>query len=56
MLLHIFISDLDEGVKGLRIKFAQDTKLGGIANILEDRYEIQSDLDTLEKLTEVNKV
>ncbi|KAF7253483.1 AN1-type zinc finger protein 3, partial [Varanus komodoensis] len=34
----------DEEVQGMLIRFADDTKLGGIANTLEDRKKIQGDL------------
>ena len=48
VFFNIFINDLDEGVQGLLVKFADDTKLGRIANTLKDRKKIQNDLDTLE--------
>ncbi|KAF7245886.1 putative RNA-directed DNA polymerase from transposon BS [Varanus komodoensis] len=48
VLFNIFINDLDEEVHGKIIKFADDTKLGGIANTLEDRMKIQGDPDGLE--------
>ena len=35
MLFNIFINDLDEEAQGMLAKFADDTKLGGIANTLE---------------------
>ena len=41
---HIFINDLDEGIKEALITFADDTKLGRIANTLEDTLNIQKDL------------
>ena len=46
VLVNIFINDLDEGIEGALIKFADDTKLGGIANTLEDRLNIQKDLES----------
>ena len=56
MLFNIFINDLDEGVQGMLIKFADDTKLGGIANTLEDRNKIQNDLDRMEHWAKSNRM
>ena len=56
VLFNIFINDLDEEVQGMLIKFADDTKLGGTANTLEDRNKIQSDLDRLERWAENNRM
>jgi len=38
------------------IKFADDTKLGGVANSSEDRIRIQTDLDRLESWAKANKM
>ena len=56
VLFNIFINDLDEGVQGLLVKFADDKKLGGIANTLEDRNKIQNDLDRMEHWAESNRM
>ena len=49
VLFNIFINDLDDAVEGILIKFADDTKLGGVANTPEERTTIQSDLGRLER-------
>ena len=56
VLFNIFINDMDKEVQGTLIKFADDTKLGGIANTLEDRNKLQSDLDRLENRAENNRM
>ena len=53
---NIFINDLDEGVQGMLVKFVDDTMLGGIANTLEGRKEIQNSLDSLEHWAENNRM
>uniref|UniRef100_A0A8C3H5J2 Protocadherin-16 n=1 Tax=Chrysemys picta bellii TaxID=8478 RepID=A0A8C3H5J2_CHRPI len=55
-LFNVFINDLDIGIESTLIKFADDTKLGGIATALENRVIIQKDLDKLEKWSEVNRM
>lgn len=37
-------------------KFAEDTKLGGVANPVEDKFRIWNGLDKLEKWPEINKM
>ena len=44
VLFIIFINDLDEGMQGMLVKFAEVTKLGGIANTLEDRKKFKMTL------------
>ena len=50
------MQELDEGVLGILIKFADDTKLGRIANTLEDRNRFQKYLDRLEHWAENNRM
>ncbi|XP_030323488.1 DNA mismatch repair protein Msh3 [Calypte anna] len=40
----------DGGITCTLSKFAEDTKLGGVVNILEDREDIQRDLERLERM------
>ena len=47
---------MDEGVQRMLVRFADDTKFGGIANTLQDRNNIQNDLDRIEHWAESIRV
>ena len=54
LVLNIFVSDLNEGIKSTFGKFAVDAKLGGVADTPEGCAAIQCDLDELESWEERN--
>jgi len=49
ILFNTFINDLDEGAKSSLSKFADDTKLGRVADTPEPQAAIQRNLDSVEK-------
>ena len=47
VLLNVLIGDMDSGIEYTLSEFTNDTKLNGAAEIVEESYAIQKDLDRL---------
>ncbi|CAM4591327.1 unnamed protein product [Lepidochelys kempii] len=56
ILFNLFITDLGTKSEGVLIKFVDDTKLGGTANLERDREIIQEDLDDLVNWSNSNRM
>ncbi|CAM4578876.1 unnamed protein product [Caretta caretta] len=56
ILFNLFLTDLGTKSGSVLIKFADDTKLGGIANLEKDQDIIQEDLDDLVNWSNSNRM
>ena len=54
VLFNIVVSDVDSGIKCILSKFVDDTKLSGVADMLDGTDAIQRDLDRLKRWAHVN--
>ncbi|GAB0176252.1 cAMP-dependent protein kinase inhibitor alpha [Grus japonensis] len=55
-LFNIFVGNMDSGIECTLSKFANDTKLCGVVDMLEGRDAIQRDLDRFARWSPVNRM
>ena len=54
VLFNIFVCDMDSGIECTLSKFADNTKLTGAVDMLEERDTVQRDLERLERWAHAN--